>query len=162
MITIPSLLRHRSFTVRLLVLLFVCALPIALLQAQERVDLVYKARLVGSLGTEQEKWIMDVVLGRSPDAVISLDLELAQGKIRTRYPLDAAALNQELAPHGVQLELSTNEGSGDPATYHRLYSGFPVLIHTGDPLFDQADYERRKQDWLQAHPTEQPNTVGTP
>jgi predicted outer membrane lipoprotein len=158
----PSLFRGGSFTARTLGILLACAIPFGVLRAQQSAEHVYKARLMGSLGPAQEKWIVDAVLGRAPDAIISLDLALAQGKIRTRYPLDASGLNQELAPHGIQLELSSSEGSGDPSMHQRLATDFPVLVHTGNPIADEADYEQRKQAWLAAHPDLQPYSVATP
>lgn len=133
-----------------------CAVVSPCVQAQRTAELTYKARIIGALGTAQEKWILEALLAQAPGCDISIDPALAQAKIRSTTPLVPGELNAMLQPHGVQLELtSVTNGEG---TELRMAS-MPVYINTGDPVADQANYESALQAWMKGMQKDGPQST---
>jgi microcystin-dependent protein len=124
--------------------------------AQLRTELTYKARITGTLGTAQEKWILEAVLAQAPGSIVSIDLALAQAKLRTAWPLHPGELNAMLQPHGVQLELTSV--SNQEGTELRM-AEMPAFIHTGNAVADQAAYENALQAWMKGLLKERPQST---
>lgn len=150
----PHVTHFRAVAPWVLALLLAVLAPCAI--AQRPAELTYKARVTGTIGTAQEKWILEAVLAQAPGSVVSIDAALAQAKLRTTTPLDPGELNAMLQPHGVQLELtSVTNGEG---TELRM-AIMPVYINTGDPVADQANYESALQAWMKGMQKDGPQST---
>lgn len=119
--------------------------------AQRNREITYKVSFTGTIGTLQEKYILDAFHAQDPAMVLSLDLAQMQGKVRTAVILDINALRNVLEPLGLGVTLSTTTTPEGGDLRNSMAPGFPNYIDTGSPLADQADYEARKQAWISAN-----------
>ncbi len=119
--------------------------------AQRNREVTYKVTFTGTIGTLQEKYILDAFHAQDPAMVLSLDLAQMQGKVRTTVILDNSALRNVLEPLGVGVTLTTTNAPEGGDLRSSMAPGFPNYIDTGAPLADQADYEARKQAWITAN-----------
>ena len=120
--------------------------------AQRTRELTYKVTFTGSIGTLQEKYILDAFYGQDPAMLLSLDIALMQAKVRTTIVLDEVALRNVLEPVGVGVSLSTTTAPDGTEQRSTTANSFPTYIDTGVPLADQADHNTRKQAWINANP----------
>ncbi|MCC7501809.1 MAG: hypothetical protein IT229_04725 [Flavobacteriales bacterium] len=120
--------------------------------AQRSRELSYKVTFSGTIGTVQEKFILDAFYAQDPAMILSLDLAQMQGKVRTTVMLDADAIRNVLEPLGVGVSLATTNAPEGNDLRSALGLDFPTYIDSGSPLADQADYEARKQAWISANP----------
>ena len=139
-----------TFVRTLLCASLVCFTLIA--NAQRNRELSYKVTFTGSIGSLQEKYILDAFYGQDPAMLLSLDIALMQAKVRTTVLLDEVALRNTLEPVGVGVSLSTTAAPDGTEQRSTMASSFPTYIDTGVPVADQADYEARKQAWISANP----------
>lgn len=135
--------------------LWICSLLPVKAFAQKGPWIEYRIRFDSPISSAQEKGILVVLHTVDPGIQISCARGHDQAKARSSVQLDRDALNAQLIPYGIQVELMMVVLEGEPEERLELdvfFSGFPHYEDTGDPEVDQANYATAKAAWIDAHP----------
>jgi len=139
------------------------------LNAQKPIERDYRLTLSGMQDNSGAKLVLTAVKDQDPNAIVSVAVPIQQAKVRTIAELDQQQLSATLAPWGITVvsvsiiySTLTQDRSADQTTM----PDFPLLIDTGHPEDDAADYHARKDFWISQHPglyppASAPHALGT-
>lgn len=119
----------------------------------------------GTVGRTEEKFILSAVNDQDANAQVSVDGAARLAKVRMRSELDAQAFEERIALCGLTVSRYVNmdEVINTDRSLAGALAGLPQFVDTGDRVADEADYQARKEAWLQAHPEAWPIlNPGTP
>lgn len=132
-----------------------CCVSCCSLLAQKPVEIDIAIHLAPAFHEAQMKFVHEALRAQDPSCLIWPDLPTQRVIVRTVVPLDRAALEQAIAPVGLQVisaDLVLPAGSAERKAMIMASMGFPAFIDTGNPELDQATYQAAKEAWINADP----------
>ena len=125
------------------------------LAAQKSAEIDYSIHLEPAFSGSSIKFVREALLASDPGCLIWPDAPTHRVVVRTTVPVNAVALQQYIAPTGMQVVSVDLLLPSDPQESKAMIMasmGFPTYLDTGHPEQDQNNYLTAKAAWIDADP----------